>query len=250
MKKIIFTLLALGIIIVYLNRGYAHKFSYMSAHFPGGPAIPNPTIIEPQKPTNRTITYAALGDSLTAGIGTQKIEETFPYLLGQKMAKKNDTKIKIINLGIPGATTADVLEKELPALKNQKIDVATLLIGVNDVHARLGANNFGQNINKIVDALTTLGIKKINILTAPLLGNGAILYPPFRLYYNWQTNRYNTSLKLALKGKPVNVVDLNTLIKQQDLDFLEYDYYSRDGFHPSGYGYSRWADLVYAHLNF
>lgn len=71
--------------------------------------------------------WVALGDSLTLGIGAPAHDRGWVGQLRDRLGRR------VVNLGVSGATTADVLERQLPALETLEPDLVTLMIGSNDL---------------------------------------------------------------------------------------------------------------------
>lgn len=82
------------------------------------------------------INYVALGDSYAAGQGAGSYENTCLQSELSYPDTLDDVKhVKLItDVTCTGATTADVIKSQLPALKkNKDIDLVTLTIGANDL---------------------------------------------------------------------------------------------------------------------
>lgn len=84
----------------------------------------------------------ALGDSLTFGYGASKNND-YPSILAQK------TGWRIVNAGVNGDTTADVL-KRLPDVLSQNPKLVLLSIGGNDVLKRVPKNTTENNLMTII----------------------------------------------------------------------------------------------------
>lgn len=84
----------------------------------------------------------ALGDSLTFGYGASKNND-YPSILAQK------TGWRIVNAGVNGDTTADVL-KRLPDVLSQNPKLVLLSIGGNDVLKRVPKNTTENNLMAII----------------------------------------------------------------------------------------------------
>ena len=81
--------------------------------------------------------YVALGDSFSSGVGTgsytlssscKRSVYAYPYLLSQQRAGTSLTFV-----ACSGATTADLLSSQLPALDTAPTTIVTLTIGGNDI---------------------------------------------------------------------------------------------------------------------
>src|SRR5690349_5753730 len=92
-------LLAAGLVI-YLILSYSYFYSFIKIK-----SLPNPNqgSYTFSSGAKKTITLVTLGDSLTAGVGASEFSKTYPYLLAEDLASKG-SQVKLINLGVPGAT--------------------------------------------------------------------------------------------------------------------------------------------------
>ena len=83
--------------------------------------------------------WIALGDSISQGIGATSIEQGW-IPQAQRLLAAQGLRYRVVNLSISGATTQDVLEREIPAINDifTTPAVVTLFIGSNDVlhHSR------------------------------------------------------------------------------------------------------------------
>ncbi len=242
---IIFIILGAGL---YLNRAYAYVYKTL-----GASNLANPTthqIITAPFSANaftKKIVYVALGDSLTAGIGATAEDKTYPYRLAKLLTEKQNAQVTVINLGWPGATAEDVLKIQVPQAAQFRPDIITVAVGVNDMHNQVPTGLFQHTISNIIDKLSGT-TKHLNIINAPFLGDKSVFIPPYRLYFDWQTKRYNTFINNATAGRQVNLVDMYTLTRAKA--FADPLYYSTDNFHPSDEGYDFWSKIIYDNLDY
>jgi lysophospholipase L1-like esterase len=217
----------------YLWWSYAHIYSYIGSHYTPEPSERVYTI-----GNGVPETYVALGDSLTAGVGATRKEDTYPY----RYASKLGAPVQVTTLGIPGASAATVLADEAPKLDTLGPVVVTLLIGTNDIRNFGLLADFRSNVEKIVREAKAPGTSVI-VLGVPNLDNPALVIPPYRWYFAWQRARFNTALQEICATGACTFVSL----APADTNFTkDGPLYSPDKFHPSALGYALWADLIYA----
>lgn len=242
MKYIFAALLIVSLIFIYLNRVYTGIYSKI-----GQPSIKSPytqnTHILGDTSAKTQLKYIALGDSLTAGIGSHDYQSTFPFLLARKF-EKNFSPVKLIILAESGAKTEDVLNSQLPKIFPGNPDYITLLVGINDIHNFTSLEKFNQDYSQIITQLITKTRAQIIVINIPLLGSGKLFNPPFKFWFDYKTKQYNKIISRIIKDKPVKYIDLYTKTKQQF--WLNSVLYSSDQFHPSEQGYKLWADLINA----
>jgi lysophospholipase L1-like esterase len=113
--------------------------------------------------------YLAIGDSISAGYGAMPVTQGFVYDLYQSGAFDDITNMLFCNMAVPGATSQDVLQYQVPQARLFLADtgqpyrkVITLTVGGNDMLQVLGGGNpatilqsFGTNLGAILAALKT-----------------------------------------------------------------------------------------------
>lgn len=206
------------------------------------PIIKDSYLMNENLPTDKSLTYVALGDSLTNGAGVTKHNESFPYLIGEKIAG-SDKKVILENASYPGAKTEDLIANLLePAIALQP-DVVTVLIGVNDIHNHITKEKFEVNYRHILERLTKGTSAKIYIINIPLIGSNTAILPPLNLYFEAETKKFNSIIKELATEYNLTYIDLYSPTKEM----LRKDspYYSADSFHPSAVGYKEWAHIIY-----
>lgn len=241
----IFTLLALA--IGYL--GLANYSIYYRIQ-QGGLILPDSNqtyVISGNKVTSSDLVYAALGDSLTSGVGADKYEESYPYLLAQKLSQQENARIELKAFSYPGAKTGDFIQNLLSPAIVAKPDVITLLIGTNDVHGNIGLENFRKNYEYILDRLISGTRSTIYVLGLPNIGADDLFVPPYDYYFEHQTRSYNKIIRSLAEERGLRFIDLidSTSAQSRKND----GYYSKDLFHPSAKGYSLWAQIIYDNIN-
>lgn len=88
------------------------------------------------------------GDSLTAGYGLSP-EEAFPALVEKKL-NKTDKKVKVVNAGLSGETSAGGLSR-IDWVLRQPIDIFVLELGANDGLRGLPVDQTRKNLQGIID---------------------------------------------------------------------------------------------------
>ncbi|MFA6416786.1 MAG: SGNH/GDSL hydrolase family protein [Patescibacteria group bacterium] len=195
--------------------------------------------------TSSGIVYAALGDSLTAGVGVADYEQSYPYLLAQKIAGQ-DTRVTHLNFSYPGYKTYDLVRDMLPETVASQPDIITLLIGVNDVHNNDNRQKFRRNYEDILQQLSSKTDAKINVISLPLIGSKYSLWPGYRAYYYSKSLIFNNIIRELADKYQVNYIDLTNSTRQYS---LTPGYYAVDGFHPADLGYQYWSQIIYDHLD-
>ncbi|MDH5766869.1 MAG: GDSL-type esterase/lipase family protein, partial [Gammaproteobacteria bacterium] len=81
--------------------------------------------------------YLALGDSLTAGYGADPVTSGYAHVLYQGGAFDRPVKTLFANAAVPGVTSEDVLNFQVPQVQRFSPDVITMTVGGNDILAVL-----------------------------------------------------------------------------------------------------------------
>jgi len=230
---------------LYFNRAYSHIYDHISNVHRVTPYTQTDMSISPKTGhTTKELVYVALGDSLTAGVGSDDFHTTFPYEFAEQIAEHDGVTVRLINLGVPGARTADVVRTQLPVVASLNPDVITLLVGVNDMHGFVGKKVVAHEMQTLLTALTRTTHAKILVMNIPFLGSRQLMYPPYQTFFDWQTNQYNEAITPFLTLSDVTFINLYDNTKEYSQS--NQTYYSTDGFHPSAEGYHLWSAMLYA----
>ena len=218
---------------IYLNRAYAHIYSkFDSIAMPAAEVIK----IDPMD----TKKYVALGDSLTAGMGASKLENSLPQLVADKLEDKG-IAYAVNNLAVPGAVSQDVIDKQLLPAVDQQAALATVFIGTNDIHNFVSEKTFTDNLDKIVSQLKAGGKTKVVVINLPYLGANTLMLPPYNWYFDLRLKQFNKAISSVCDKEQVQCLDLYAFSKQA---LTDKSYYSADEFHPADKGYDAWAGYI------
>lgn len=134
---------------------------------------------EPQEPTARQVLrFAALGDSLTAGLGDPLPGggwRGWAALLAEGLtARAQDTRL--VNVSASGALTADVAGSQLARVRLVRPHLASVLVGVNDtLRGSYDIRGIAQHLHTVLGVLREDGTV---VLTACLPDPGQMLGLP------------------------------------------------------------------------
>jgi lysophospholipase L1-like esterase len=186
-----------------------------------------------QLPSTGTITYVALGDSTAQGIGASKPEYGYVGLIAKRIEDKTGQKVRVVNLSVSGAKIEDVINQQLPILKNYKPDLITIDIGGNDVAQKYNSADFEQRFNRLASLLPA----------GTYVGN--MPYFGGRIKHNPQAIDANRHIAVAAKSNGLRLVDLQKITKERNAPYN----YASDLFHPSNRGYKNWADAFWQSID-
>lgn len=245
MKKsyILIILLILVILGVYLNLSYGRIYNIVTKENLKSPDK-NKTYSVGNNANNKNLTYVALGDSLTAGVGVNNYEQSYPYLIAKKLSNTHNIILK--DTAWPGFKTANVKNTLLPLAISDNPDIVTLFVGINDIRDNVSTEDFTNNYEQILENLSQKTYAKIYVINIPFVGSGNLILPPYNYYFNSKTIEFNEIIKNLAKKYNEKYIDLYTpTIKE----FKSSVYYSKDLFHPSAEGYAFWANIIYDNFN-
>lgn len=200
--------------------------------------------VGPAHPSAHRVVW--LGDSLAAGLGAIAPDVSLPRLV----ASHSDRRTRLHVFATPGATSVDVVERQLPALVQlghglgqigQKVDAVGVTVGANDIAAFTSRRRFRRNIAAISAAADGVPVILVSI---PGLADAIRLPHPLRALASVRGRWLDRVLLDAARSSDrihyANVWQRPPWIERRHrAHFL-----SGDRYHPSGAGYAVWADRV------
>lgn len=196
-------------------------------------------------PTLPELTYVAIGDSLTSGVGVVSYMESYPYLLAEMIA--GDTlQVSLEPFAVPGVRSSYVLNNFMHQVIEHKPDVVTLFIGTNDIHGNVSLKKFEEHYAEILAQLTQETEAEVYAINLPYIGTADLISFPYRYYFNWKTEQYNAIIKKLAFKYNVTYIDLYSAHEPYA---LQNSHYSADSFHPNVVGYTLWSQVIYAGFN-
>ena len=192
---------------------------------------------------NQPIVYAALGDSTVEGEGATRREANYVSRLHERLRTVYPAA-RVVNYGIGGATSADVLADQVRRAVGAVPHLVTISVGPNDITTQVPVGKFEQRIDEI---LNILGRQTRAVVVVNLLPDVTVT-PRFRSSdireaLGRQTGLFNEALRRQARAHGTEVVDLYT-VSQKEVPARP-ELLSDDGYHPSDAGYARWAELMW-----
>jgi acyl-CoA thioesterase I len=189
------------------------------------------------------VMYVALGDSTVEGIGATRSELNY---VGRLYARLREVypNARVENLGVGGATSVDVLARQLDRAVALAPDLVTLSVGPNDITERVALADYSRNIDAIFGRLAS---QTRAVLVVNLLPDLAVT-PRFRGHeaeavVGRRSIEFNAALTRLAKHHGVVIVDLYEPSRREVPARPEL--MAGDGYHPSDVGYARWAELMW-----
>lgn len=173
-------------------------------------------------------TYVALGDSTAQGIGAGKPTDSYVGILAERIAKQTGKKVRFINLSVTGAKIRDVIDKQIPELKQYKPDLVTIEAGANDI-PRFDEKQFARDFTELAGLLPS----GTYVSDMPYFGG--------RLSKNPEALAASASIHTSVQAHNLKLVHLQNVTRDRD----SLRVYAADMFHPSSRGYQNWADAFW-----
>ena len=186
--------------------------------------------------------YVALGDSYTIGTCVRE-GECFPNQLVAALGGDAGSIQLVANLGVNGYTSGDLIQHELPALDGLRPELASVLIGVNDVVLDVSPSAYELNVERILgtllarlapDRIFTVAIPDYTVTPA---GNDH--GDPSRQHDAIVTA--NATMERRCREAGIAYVDTFDLSLRAAVDRT---LVAGDGLHPSGAQYALWVERM------
>jgi len=169
----------------------------------------------------------------------------------------------VINAGIGGNNTYDLLNRIQKDLIEQSPDLAIIMVGTNDMlnsKKMVSYNNYRLNLEKIAGTLKNEGIHVV--LCSPPTADKIYLFERhdstlFTESPNQKLDSITQIIKDVATLNNADFIDINKIFRDKDLPQHNTDEYiqneknsgKRDGVHPTAAGYSLIAETVFNFLS-
>ncbi|MBJ7609194.1 MAG: SGNH/GDSL hydrolase family protein [Candidatus Dormibacteraeota bacterium] len=209
------------------------------------PVTPDPS--QPfRSPADAPVTYLALGDSYTVGTGTTSPARAWPTLLGGRLQDTLGRLVEVTNLGVDGYTTSELIEHELPQLRDRAWDYVSVLIGVNDFFQGDDEPHYHARLVRIYDEIATLPGARVLAVSIPDYSYTAVGMSsgdPHRIADGLRL--FNASARVTAELRGFTWVDVFDVSRTQ---IGAAGWIAGDGLHPGDTQYQAWADHIWSAL--
>jgi len=189
------------------------------------------------------VRYVALGDSTVEGVGASRPELNYVSRIHARLQERYPAA-RVRNLGVGGATSADVRADQLGPAVELHPNLVTLSVGPNDITQGVPVQEYEQNIRSVLQTLAgkTSAMIVVNLLP-DLAVTGRFRGSRHEERVAQLSEQFNSVLRRAAEDHDAEVVDLYTASREEVPRRPEL--LSADGYHPSDAGYARWAELMW-----
>lgn len=198
-------------------------------------------LMEHEEPySNETYDYRktllVLGDSTGAGVGADKPEDSVAGRLARYLGATY-----VENHAASGTMTEE-LSFQIQKAKLPKYDYILLQIGGNDILAFHNAKRTAARLSNLMAKLPPAG--KVILMCAGNIGGATLFPPPMRPFHTMTNLAVHREFARVAHGWKAVYVDLFEPFWKDPFLRNPFRYLSRDGLHPSSYGYGLWFEKV------
>lgn len=185
-------------------------------------------------PQGSALRYGVIGDSYSNG-ESLGIDQAWPALLAERMGLD-----LVINPAVSGWTTEQALAEELPQLEQARPEVATLLIGTNDLVQRVAPATFRTRYRSLLAAMVRIvgSSERVVAVTTPDFSRkpaGRSFGDPAEV--SRAIRRVNAIISAESAAQDVVVADVFAVSRRPTDP-------SPDGLHPSRKELEAWTDAI------
>jgi len=178
-----------------------------------------------------------IGDSSAAGVGAEHQRHALAGRLHQALARHHRVHWRLF--ARTGWSTRDVLG-ERARLPPERVDVVTIVLGVNDVTSGSTTARFRANVHALIETLRGRVAPRLIVLSGlPPMGSFPALPQPLRWVMGSRAARFDDELK-RIAGEHADCAHMAL----SQLPLLDPRHMASDGFHPGPEIYRMWAEAL------
>lgn len=191
-------------------------------------------LVHPAGTSDRTAVW--LGDSTAYGIG---VTDATDGVAGRVAAGRDE---QVVMLGVSGATLSDVIQRQLPDVRESDPDIVYVSVGANDTTHLTRRPAFEAGYRRLLAGLPP--DVPVVVLGIPDFGSPPRLAQPLRAVAGFRARQLDRVVRRVAADRPgttyVDIAGPTGPPFRRDPD----RYFSADGYHPSADGYELWAKAV------
>jgi lysophospholipase L1-like esterase len=192
-----------------------------------------------------SIRYLALGDSYTIGTGLEHEAQNFPSLLAGRLRQVPRIDVVLINLGVNGYTTTDLIREELPVARRSAPELVSILIGANDVVQGSDDATYRAGLTQIYETVKSLGLRAARVLAISVpdfssLPGAAPFGTPSHL--RARIDAINDIARSEASSRSFQYVDITAISRETNRGD---GWLAGDGLHPGPAQHRAFADQIW-----
>ncbi|GAA3944903.1 SGNH/GDSL hydrolase family protein [Actinomadura viridis] len=181
------------------------------------------------------LSFVVLGDSTAAGLGVHTPEETPAALLAAGLSSIAGRPVRLTNVARSGSRS-DALAGQVTQALAVRPDVAVVMIGANDVTARMPAGESVRHLAAAVERLRAAGCEVV-VGTCPDLGSVQPLMQPLRWFARRASRQLAAAQTIVAVERGARSVSIGDLLGREFAADPR-EMFSADRYHPSARGYA------------
>ena len=186
---------------------------------------------------DESINILAIGESTVAGIGAKNHGEALTGQFARHLSDNLNKTVYWHAIGESGITVAGTLERLVPTLPEENLDLILVALGGNDVFELSSPKKWRRNMLQLLEILRSKYPNATVLLAnVPMIKDFIAMPNPLRYVLSRLAKLHHFNLQ-DLTANMENVYYYDDIKKVED------DFFS-DGIHPSSYGYDLWAESM------
>lgn len=172
-----------------------------------------------------------IGDSIAAGTGINKFEQSLGGRLATQLAKNYHVYLK--NQAEKSSWTSDLALDKIDG----KWDIAIVIVGSNELIHHINTRFFKVSCNRLLRELLP-AVKHIYLVGPGDVASAKIF--PFWFRIRMRTKQLNLAKTMDKIAKEHRVTYVNPLKHR-----TKKSYFSKDGLHPNAFGHQKWFESIW-----
>jgi lysophospholipase L1-like esterase len=181
------------------------------------------------------ISFAMVGDSTAAGLGVDRPDETSAALLAAGLSAIASRPVRLTNVAISGSRSS-ALDEQVTRALGADPEIAVIMIGANDVTARVPAGESVRHLDGAVRRLHAAGCEVV-VGTCPDLGSVKPVMQPLRWIAQRASRQLAAAQTIAVVEQGGRSVSMGDLLGGE-FAAEPHEMFSADRYHPSARGYA------------
>ena len=185
----------------------------------------------------KTLNLLAIGESTVAGVGAKTHAEALAGQLAKFLSIETEKSVRWHALGESGITARETLERLVPHLPANDMNLVVVGLGGNDTFKVNSPERWRRDITKIIKTLKEKYPNTIILLAnSPRIIDFTVLPQPLK-FILWRVSQLQHSVGKSLTNFSQNVFYFD------EAETVDERFFS-DGVHPSEYGYALWSEAM------
>lgn len=188
------------------------------------------------------VELVVLGDSIGAGLGADRPQDTLGARLARGLAKETRRSVRLRTVAVVGSESSALADQLAALPRGYRPDVAVIVVGGNDVTHRVPV---AESVRHLTDAIAGLRSRGAEVVvgTCPDLGALDQVPQPLRALGSRVSRQLAEAQQVAATGAGARAVSLRHVVGPFFITNPE-EMFSLDRFHPSSLGYKRTAKAL------